>query len=75
MNNQNSYIQTNGIQIHYERLDGDKIPFIFCHGITDNGRCMLRLAENLAPRFDVILVDADVARKYATIYLSLLFLG
>lgn len=58
MNNQNSYIQTNGIQIHYERLDGDKIPFIFCHGITDNGRCMLRLAENLAPRFDVILVDA-----------------
>ena len=29
-----------------------------CHGITDNGRCMLRLAEHLASRYNVILIDA-----------------
>ena len=52
------FIQTNGIQIHYERTGGNKPPFVLCHGITDNGRCMLRLAEHLAPHFDVILVDA-----------------
>jgi pimeloyl-ACP methyl ester carboxylesterase len=53
-----NFLQTNGIKIHYERTGGDKPPFVLCHGITDNGRCMLRLAEHLAPDFDVILVDA-----------------
>jgi len=52
------FIQPNGIKIHYERTGGDKPPFVFSHGITDNGRCFLRLAEHLADRFDVILVDA-----------------
>jgi len=51
-------IETNGIKIHYERTGGDKPPIVFSHGITDNGRCMLRLAEHFAPRFDAILVDA-----------------
>jgi pimeloyl-ACP methyl ester carboxylesterase len=51
-------IETNGIKIHYERTGGNKPPFVFSHGITDNGRCMLRLAEHFAPRFDVVLVDA-----------------
>jgi pimeloyl-ACP methyl ester carboxylesterase len=52
------FIQTNGIQLHYERTGGDKPPLVFCHGVTDNGRCFLRLAEHLSPRFDVILIDA-----------------
>jgi pimeloyl-ACP methyl ester carboxylesterase len=52
------FIQTNGIKIHFERTGGDKPPFVFSHGITDNGRCYLRLAEHLADRYDVILVDA-----------------
>jgi len=52
------YTKTNQIRIHYERTGGDKPPLIMCHGVTDNGRCMLRLAEHLAPDYDVILVDA-----------------
>lgn len=52
------FIETNGVRIHYERTGGDLTPLIMCHGITDNGRCLLRLAEHLAPNYDVILVDA-----------------
>ncbi len=55
---QSSFVETNGINIHYERLGDGKQPFLLCHGITDNGCCMLRLGEYLANRFDVILVDA-----------------
>ena len=58
MQTTSNFIQTNGIKIHYERLGSGKQPFVLCHGITDNGRCMLRLGEYLADRFDVILVDA-----------------
>jgi len=58
MQTTSNFIHTNGIKIHYERTGGDKPPFVLCHGVTDNGRCMLRLAEHLAPNFDVILVDA-----------------
>ena len=58
MQSTSKFVKTNGIQIHYERTGGDKPPFVLCHGITDNGRCFLRLAEHLAPRFEVILVDA-----------------
>ena len=52
------FIQTNGIQIHYERAGIGQQPFVLCHGITDNGRCFLRLAEYLADRYDVIMTDA-----------------
>ena len=58
MQTQSAYIKTNGITIHFERTAGDKPPFLLCHGITDNGRCMLRLAEHLAPQYDVIMIDA-----------------
>jgi pimeloyl-ACP methyl ester carboxylesterase len=58
MHTTSSFIQTNGIKIHFERTGGNQPPFVLCHGVTDNGRCMLRLAEHLAPNFDVILVDA-----------------
>ena len=58
MRTASNFIQINGIQIHYERTGGNKPPFLLCHGITDNGRCMLRLTEHLFSRFDVILVDA-----------------
>jgi pimeloyl-ACP methyl ester carboxylesterase len=58
MQTTSNFVNSNGIKIHYERTGGDKPPFVFCHGITDNGRCFLRLAEHLAPNFDVILVDA-----------------
>ncbi len=52
------FVTTNGIQIHIERSGGAKPALFLLHGITDNGRCMLRLAEHLAIKYDVILVDA-----------------
>jgi N-formylmaleamate deformylase len=52
------FINTNSITIHIERAGVEKQPIILLHGITDNGRCMLRLAEHLASDYDVILVDA-----------------
>jgi len=58
MDTTHGFVTTNGIKIHYERTGGSQPPFILCHGITDNGRCMLRLAEHLAPNYNVILVDA-----------------
>jgi pimeloyl-ACP methyl ester carboxylesterase len=58
MQTTSGFIQSNGVKIHYARSGGEKTPMVLCHGITDNGRCMLRLAEYLAPRFDVIMMDA-----------------
>lgn len=55
---QSEFIKTNGVKIHFERTGGDKQPFLLCHGITDNGRCMLRLAEHFALKYDVIMIDA-----------------
>jgi len=53
-----NYIQTNNIQLHFERFGGNNQHLIMNHGITDNGRCLLRLGKYLASRYDVILVDA-----------------
>jgi pimeloyl-ACP methyl ester carboxylesterase len=58
MEPKSAFITANGIKIHFERTGGDKPPLILCHGITDNGRCMLRLGEHLSSNFDVILLDA-----------------
>jgi pimeloyl-ACP methyl ester carboxylesterase len=58
MQTESGFIETNDIKIHYEHTGGDKPPLVFSHGITDNGRCMLRLAQHFAPRFDVVLIDA-----------------
>lgn len=58
MQTTSNFIQTNGIKIHYERTGGNKPPFVFCHGITDNGRCFLRLAKHLEADFDVVMIDA-----------------
>lgn len=58
MQTTSNFIQTNGIKIHFERIRGNKTPIVLCHGITDNGRCMLRLSDHLSPDYDVIMVDA-----------------
>ncbi|HEY9078356.1 MAG TPA: alpha/beta hydrolase [Anaerolineaceae bacterium] len=51
-------ISANGIQIHYYRAGlGDK-SLVLLHGITDNGLCWIRLAEALAPDYDLIMPDA-----------------
>jgi len=53
-----NYVHTNGIKIHYHRIRSSHPPLVMSHGVTDNGLCMLRLAEHLMPKYDVILVDA-----------------
>ena len=51
-------IMANGIRLHYHRTGGDGPPLVFLHGITDNGLCWTRLARDLAPEWDCILLDA-----------------
>lgn len=58
MKTSTGYIHNGQVRIHYERSGGDLPPVVLCHGITDNGRCLLRLAEHLAGRYDVIFYDA-----------------
>lgn len=48
----------NGIRIHYYRSGGDKQPILLAHGITDNGLCWPRAADDLRADFDVITYDA-----------------
>ena len=52
------YIQTNEIQLHYYQTGGDLTPLILAHGITDNGLCWTRLANDLMESFNVIMIDA-----------------
>ncbi len=47
------------VRIHYYRTGGDKPPFIMLHGATDNGLCWTRVADALAPEYDVIMPDAQ----------------
>ena len=51
-------IVANGIRLHYTRTGGAKPPLVLAHGVTDDGLCWSRLAEALAPSFDVVMVDA-----------------
>jgi pimeloyl-ACP methyl ester carboxylesterase len=53
-----SYIDVNGIKIHYYRTGGDKTPLVLAHGITDDGMCWSPVAEVFAKDFDVIMIDA-----------------
>lgn len=51
----------NGITLHYYRIGagtGNRLPLVLIHGITDDGLCWLPVAEALADRCDVIMVDA-----------------
>ena len=45
--------------LHFYRraTNRSKPPLVFCHGFSDNGLCFRRVAEVLAPNYDVILVD------------------
>jgi pimeloyl-ACP methyl ester carboxylesterase len=48
-----------GIAIHYYRMgDRAKPPVVLLHGFTDAGLCWLRLATDLAPDYDVVMLDA-----------------
>lgn len=51
------HVITNGVKLHYYRTGDEKPSVIFLHGISDNGLCWSRLAFQLEPFYDVILVD------------------
>ena len=51
-------VSVDGLTFVYHRTGGDKPPLVLCHGITDNGLCFTRVAQELEDAFDVIMVDA-----------------
>ena len=50
--------ETNGINIHYTRSGGNKLPLILLHGLMTNGLCWTELARVLEKEYDVIMPDA-----------------
>jgi pimeloyl-ACP methyl ester carboxylesterase len=49
----------NGIAIHYYRMGtSDKPPVVLLHGFSDGGLAWLRLATDLAPDYDLVMLDA-----------------
>lgn len=55
---QSDDVAANGIRLHYTRTGGAKPPVVLAHGVTDDGLCWSRVAAELAPDYDVIMVDA-----------------
>jgi N-formylmaleamate deformylase len=51
-------VKIDGVKIHYYRSGGKKPPIIMLHGVSDNGLCWTKVADALAEKYDVILVDA-----------------
>lgn len=52
-------IPVNGINIHYYRTgDAQKPSVVLLHGFTDNGLCWRRLATDLSPDYDLVMIDA-----------------
>ncbi len=48
-----------GIKLHYYRTGGAKPPILMLHGATDNGLCWTRIAQALAPKYDIVMPDAQ----------------
>jgi N-formylmaleamate deformylase len=51
------YFVSHGTKLHYYRTGGDNPPLVLLHGISDDGLCWTPVAEALADRHDVIMVD------------------
>jgi len=51
-------VEVTGGQLAYHRTGGPGPVVVLSHGLTDNGLCWFRLAQALAPDFDLILLDA-----------------
>jgi len=47
----------NGVKLHFYRTGRGKPPLVLLHGVTDDGLCWSPIADVLADRFDVIMVD------------------
>lgn len=55
---QTSFVDADGLRLHYTRTGGAKPPLVLAHGVTDDGLCWSRVAADLAPDYDVVMVDA-----------------
>jgi N-formylmaleamate deformylase len=51
------YFVSHGTKLHYYRTGGDNPPLVLLHGISDDGLCWTPVAEALAGKHDVIMVD------------------
>lgn len=52
-------VPVNGTNIHYYRMgQRGRPPVVLLHGFTDNGLCWMRLATDLAPDYDLVMIDA-----------------
>lgn len=52
------HVVTHSVRLHYLRSGGDKPAVMLAHGALDDAYCWARVAEALAPTYDVIAVDA-----------------
>jgi N-formylmaleamate deformylase len=52
-------VTIDGVKIHYYRSGGKKPPFLLLHGVSDNGLCWSKAANDLRNKYDVIMVDAQ----------------
>lgn len=50
--------RVSGGRLAYHRTGGEGPAVVLSHGLTDNGLCWQRLAQALAPEFDIIMLDA-----------------
>jgi pimeloyl-ACP methyl ester carboxylesterase len=55
---QSSFIESNGMKLHYTRTGGDKPPLLLAHGFSDDGLCWTPVADRLAADYDIVMVDA-----------------
>jgi N-formylmaleamate deformylase len=55
---QSGDIEVDRLRLHYTRTGGDKPPVVLAHGFSDDGLCWSPVAELLAARYDVVMVDA-----------------
>ncbi|MBR7620530.1 alpha/beta hydrolase [Phenylobacterium sp. 20VBR1] len=51
-------VEVSGGHLAYHRTGGEGPALVLSHGLTDNGLCWQRLADALAPNFDIIMLDA-----------------
>jgi pimeloyl-ACP methyl ester carboxylesterase len=51
-------IHANGMALHYTRTGGARPALVLAHGLSDDGLCWTPVAEELAPDYDVVMVDA-----------------
>ena len=53
-----SFVEVNGISLHYHQTAPGKPVVVLLHGLTDNGLCWGRLAEKLEADYTLLMVDA-----------------